>query len=202
MLPLVETGLYSIRDPSAGDKVFNNAKMHVRCNMETDGGGWIVIQKRNASLGRVHFNRNRKDYENGFGDLDGEFWIGFKNIHELTTQQEMELQISVWNDTNMRITRNYHFFRVSGPAHKYQLTVSTGTGGGNRDAFRYNNRQYFTAYDRDYSGNHCHSGHKDQGGWWYNRCTGANLKWPPCTVWSSRDKANWTEVGLEQWQWS
>ena len=50
--------------------------------METDGGGWIVIQRRmDESQG---FNRKWKDYAIGFGDLNGEFWLGLSKIHRLT----------------------------------------------------------------------------------------------------------------------
>ena len=96
--------------------------------MERDGGGWTVIQRRNASLGTVNFTRNWEDYVNGFGDLDGEFWIGLNNIYQLTTTlQEMELQISVWNDSETPITWNYQTFRISGPENKYRLTVGGGS---------------------------------------------------------------------------
>ena len=135
--------------------------------METDGGGWIVIQRRDAALGRVNFTRNWEDYENGFCNLDGEFWIGLKNIHELTNQQEVELHISVWNDTN---TWNYQTFRVSSPDDRYQLTVSGGTGDGDLDALAYHNGQDFTTYDRD---NDC--AYLCQGGWWYGQSYNANL---------------------------
>ena len=80
-----ETGLYEIKDLCSGDRAFNYAKMHVRCDMETDGGGRIVIQRRITNR-IVNFYKNWEDYENEFGDLDGEFWIGLGNIHELTKQ--------------------------------------------------------------------------------------------------------------------
>ena len=123
MLPSVETGLYAIKDPLGGDNLFTHGSIHVRCDMETNCGGWIVIQRRNANPGIVNFTRNWEDYENGFGDLDGEFWIGLKYIHEFTYQQNVELQISVWNDTNTSITWNYTTFSVSGPDNRYRLTV-------------------------------------------------------------------------------
>ena len=63
--------------------------------METDGGGWIVIQRRNASTRWVNFARGWVDYKNGFGDLDGEFWIGLQQIYELTNQQRFELNVRV-----------------------------------------------------------------------------------------------------------
>ena len=96
--PSAGTGLYEIRDPSV-----NDGTIHVCCDMETDGGGWIVIQRR-ITNGTVNFYRNWEDYVNGFGDLDGEFWIGLNNIYQLTNQQEVELQVSLWNDTESAIT--------------------------------------------------------------------------------------------------
>ena len=42
------------------------------CDMTTDGGGWIVIQ-RNKKDSLVNFNKNWTDYEKGFGDLNTEF---------------------------------------------------------------------------------------------------------------------------------
>ena len=169
----MNNGLYDIKDPCSGNNAFNLGKITVRCDMETDGGGWIVIQRRNANFERVNFTRNWEDYVNGFGDLDGEFWIGLNNIYQLTTQQNMELQISVWNNPETSITRNYQTFRISDSGYIYRLTVGGGTGDGYRDAFAYNNGQYFTTYDRDNNGNNC--GYKDQGGWWYRSCTYANL---------------------------
>ena len=168
-----KTGPYAIQDPCVGERAFNYGKIHVRCDMETDGGGWIVIQRRIAN-GTVNFTQNWEDYENGFGDLDGEFWIGLGNIHKLTNQQEMELQISVWNDSETSITWNYQTFRISGPENKYRLTVSGGTGDG-EDSFGYHNGQYFSTYDRDNDSSSSNCAYVHQGGWWYKTCYQVNL---------------------------
>ena len=163
-----KTGLYEIKDPCAGDREFidNYAKMHVHCDMETDGGGWIVIQRRNANInGTVNFTRNWEDYENGFGDLDGEFWIGLRNMHELTNKQEVELQVSVWNDDDDLITWNYPTFSVGDADSYYRLTLRGGTGDGDIDAVYLSNGHYFSTFDRDYSSRNCAISHK--AGWWY-----------------------------------
>ena len=49
------------------------ATVNVYCNMTTSDGGWIVIQRnRNNSL--LSFNKNWREYEEGFGDLNKDFW--------------------------------------------------------------------------------------------------------------------------------
>ena len=169
-----ETGIYQIRDPCAGDNTFNSAKIYTRCDMETDGGGWIVIQRR-ITNGTVNFYRNWEDYVNGFGDLDGEFWIGLNNIYQLTNQQEVELQLSVWNDSQTSITWNYQTFHISDSDDKYRLNISRGVTFGNdkRDfLFNLHNGRYFSTYDND---NPSNCGYSQQGGWWYGHCGRVNL---------------------------
>ena len=162
--------------------------------METDGGGWILIQRRNANFERVNFYRNWEDYVNGFGDLDGEFWIGLNNIYQLTNQQNMELQISVWDNEILK-TSNYQTFRISDSADKYRLSVSGGTGDG-YNTFQQHNRQRFSTHNRDNDYSHTNCASQYQGGWWYTRCTTGNLNGRHGTsgngqlTWESREYTN------------
>ena len=55
----------------------------VYCNMTTDNGGWIVIQ-RNRKNSQLNFDKNWREYEEGFGDLNEDFWAGLKLMHTLT----------------------------------------------------------------------------------------------------------------------
>ena len=149
--------------------------MDVYCDMETDGGGWIVIQRR-LPTATVNFTRNWEDYENGFGDLDGEFWLGLKTIHELTTKADVELMTTVKNESGPVITWTHQVFRVSGPDTYYVLNISGGQGPG-YDAMAYHNGQRFSTYD---SGNTV-CAYRRQGGWWYRACSPANLNGPHVT---------------------
>ena len=46
--------------------------------MDTDGGGWVVFQRRMDGNEDVYCNWT--DYVKGFGDLNGEFWLGLNKI--------------------------------------------------------------------------------------------------------------------------
>ncbi|XP_071162194.1 ficolin-2-like [Mytilus edulis] len=140
--------------------------MSVQC----EEGGWTLIQKRYD--GSVEFHRNWKDYENGFGDIHGEFWLGNKNIAQLTSEGNHELRIDVedW-DGNMRYAV-YKSFSVGDSSTKYRLNISNYSGNAG-DGMSYYNGMKFSTYDQDndeHKSHNCAGGLNFQGGWWYNNC--------------------------------
>lgn len=55
------------------------------CHTQHTHGGWIVIQRQSTEYDNsVNFNKTWEDYEEGFGNLEGNFWHGLKTIHCLT----------------------------------------------------------------------------------------------------------------------
>ena len=87
--------------------------MYARCDVSSDGGGWTVILRRVVG-GTEDFNREWEDYEDGFGDLSGEFWYGLENIHCLTTREDMELRTDLRKANGEGITWVYKTFKVNG----------------------------------------------------------------------------------------
>ena len=93
-----ESGVYEINNPCEADLPFSVdiSPMKARCNMESNGGGWTVLMRRTPEPSeQTSFTREWEDYENGFGNLTGEFWYGLRNMHCLTTREPMEVEVEV-----------------------------------------------------------------------------------------------------------
>ena len=125
-------------------------KQYARCDMTSDGGKWLVIQRR--INGSVDFYLNWTDYVNGFGDLEGEFWYGLENIHCLTTREDVELRIELGNGTVPSMVWTYQLFKVGGADTNYRLTIGQGTGVGGTyyDALAGHSGASFSTQDRDH----------------------------------------------------
>ena len=52
---------------------------HYLCDVTTYGEGWTVFERRESD-----FYTGWGEYKNGFGDLNGEFWLGLYKIYRLT----------------------------------------------------------------------------------------------------------------------
>ncbi|KAL9982262.1 hypothetical protein ACROYT_G004287 [Oculina patagonica] len=160
------SGVYTI-NPDGGKPI------QVLCDMTTDGGGWTVFQKRLD--GSVDFYLGWESYKNGFGDLNGEFWLGNDNLHRLTTSDDFMLRVDL-EDFDGNITyAEYTTFKVAAEGDKYRLLIGgySGTAG---DAMTEttNGMQFSTQdYDNDQLNGNCAQNFK--GAWWYNACHASNL---------------------------
>ena len=154
-----------------------NDGLQVYCDSDTDGGGWIVIQRRQD--GSVDFDRSWNDYRVGFGNLSGEFWLGNDILRTLTASTETwQLQIDIMDWQNKTATAGYGFFWISGD--NYQLHVDSYNANSTAyDSLTYHNNMQFTTNDKDndkWSEGHCGvSPLYSSGGWWYNNCFYGNL---------------------------
>ena len=178
-MPSAATGSYEMAGVCGSSESFGSSKVHARCDMETDGGKWLVIQRR--INGSVDFNRNWTDYVYGFGDLEEEFWYGLEKIHCLTTRDDVELRIELGNGSVPTLVWTYQLFRVGGAETKYQLTIGQAKGvGDTHDAMALHNGRPFSTRDRDNDTWSRNCAAVYGGGWWFHSCyvRGTNLNGP------------------------
>ena len=165
----------------------------IYCDMTTADGGWIVIQRntkvpwsRSPRYRDISFNRNWREYEDGFGKLSENFWYGLKQMYLLTQtgQWEMRVDFRENRNSNSHSYIHYNHFKVGSPSEQYKLTVG-GYTGGDGDYFAAANNRSFSTLDNDNdlsSSKNCAMANKY--GWWFRGCNdfSPNRK-PPVRDW-------------------
>ncbi|NXE29764.1 FCN1 protein, partial [Ardeotis kori] len=145
----------------------------VFCDMDTDGGGWIVFQRRWD--GSVNFLRDWDSYKRGFGNQLTEFWLGNDNIHFLTSLGPCELRIDLRDFENNYYFAKYASFRVLGETEKYKLVLGDFLGGNAGDSLSYHKDMPFSTTDQDNDMSSFNCAIEYKGAWWYNDCHYSNL---------------------------
>ena len=181
------SGVYQMKSCRVPCKAspFTMVTTTVYCDMTTDGGGWIVIQ-RNKKNSLVDFNKNWTDYETGFGDLNTEFWYGLETIDCLTQRGQWEMRVDYQKNDNTWSYLHYNQFSVGSVSEEYPLSVGGFTGAGtdwfNDQSHPHNGMKFSTpGNDNDKSSSrHCAAEYKS--GWWYHSCYYIDINQQPPDV--------------------
>ncbi|GBM57307.1 Techylectin-5A [Araneus ventricosus] len=178
-----ESGVYTIWPKH---RILEGQPLQVYCDMETDGGGWTMIQRRGRFSNKVDFYREWNDYKKGFGNITEEFWIGNDNIFALTNQRNYFARFDMATVDNEHFYAKYSSFWIEDENAAYALHFGNynGTAG---NGIRSSIDTKFSTKDRK-NFNHtedCVS--EKQGGWWYSECGLSN----PNGVNQPGGKNNW-----------
>uniref|UniRef100_A0A6B0V7Q2 Putative ficolin/ixoderin n=1 Tax=Ixodes ricinus TaxID=34613 RepID=A0A6B0V7Q2_IXORI len=157
-------------------------KFLVWCDMETDGGGWTVIQRRSETEGEgMEFEQSEANYAVGFRHSKSpSYWIGNENIHALTTHpnNRQVLRIEMTRATKEKIIVQYTTFQVGSKKEHYQLTIGgySSPNGSNYDALKHHNGGEFVIARGNYHQDLC-ARSAISGGWWFpfRSCMQSNL---------------------------
>ena len=129
----------------------------------------------------VDFDRDWDDYVNGFGDVDENYWMGLEEIHQLTTENDMSLDINIETFEGEPFTLSLDTFSVGNVATDYKLDFSGYSQSSDRVKgtifSSYYNGSKFSTRDRDNDRSrefNCASNWYS-GGWWYTICGVINL---------------------------
>ena len=72
----------------------------------------------------MDFYRGWDDYENGFGDLNGEFWLGLHKIYRLTdSDTQYQLRIDLKDFSHVHTYAKYSSFKVF-DLQKWKFSIS------------------------------------------------------------------------------
>ncbi|MGH0162367.1 UNVERIFIED_CONTAM: hypothetical protein FKN15_046579 [Acipenser sinensis] len=147
--------------------------VRVLCDMDTNGGGWVVFQRRMD--GSVDFYRNWESYKNGFGKQQSEFWLGNENIHMLTQNGNEEFRVDLEDFDGKKTHATYKSFKLAGESELYKLHLGAFLGGPAGDSLTFHNDQPFSTFDKDNDNGSLNCAVTVSGAWWYQACYYSNL---------------------------
>ncbi|XP_041648282.1 angiopoietin-related protein 4-like [Cheilinus undulatus] len=158
------SGIYTIQPE--GSQPFN-----VFCEM-TSEGGWTVVQKRLD--GSQNFNQLWENYKSGFGNLNGEFWLGLENIHSLSKQGQYILQVEVSDGSELQTS--HYGFKLDGEEKMFTLHLQPESEN-QEDIMKMGASGLpFSTADRDNDlVQDANCAELLSGGWWFSSCGESNL---------------------------
>ncbi|XP_071837430.1 uncharacterized protein [Apostichopus japonicus] len=140
--------------------------IQVYCEMESNGGGWTVFQRRSSAS--VDFYRGWSDYKNGFGNKNHDHWLGNKYIHSMTNQKTYQLRIDLRDSVSSSYYAVYSNFSTNNEADKYRLSIGSHSGNTGYDSLSDSNNKQFSTKDRDHDGWSSYDcAERHRGAWWF-----------------------------------
>lgn len=146
----------------------------VNCKMTSDGG-WTVIQRRQD--GSVDFNRPWEAYKTGFGDPQGEFWLGLEKMHSITGDRgsRLAVQLEDWDGNAESLQFPVHLGGED-TAYSLQLTAPVASELGATTITPSGLSLPFSTWDQDHDLRRDLNCAKSlSGGWWFGTCGHSNL---------------------------
>lgn len=172
------SGVYTIYPASCTARF----SVQVWCELEDGGSGpsWTVIQRRGSTTTDtphpvVDFFRDWAEYKWGFGNLEGEYWLGNEYIHQLTQSGDYELRVDLQDWANETRYAVYKHFALGMEDHNYTLSLGDyeGTAG---NSLKYHQGAPFSTRDRDNDFNpRGHCARTFHGAWWFTACHESHL---------------------------
>ncbi|XP_075779720.1 angiopoietin-2 isoform X4 [Pelodiscus sinensis] len=186
---LTTSGIYTLMVPNSAEE------KKTYCDMESSGGGWTVIQRRED--GSVDFHRTWKEYKMGFGDPAGEYWLGNELVSQLTNQKRYVLKIHLKDWEGNEAYSLYEHFYLASEELKYRIHLKglTGTAGKISSISQPGND--FSTKDADNDKCICKCSQMLTGGWWFDACGPSNLNGMYYPVRQNTNKFN----GIKWYYW-
>ncbi|XP_056100228.1 microfibril-associated glycoprotein 4-like [Rhinichthys klamathensis goyatoka] len=164
-----DSGVYSVSSVDGPVQVY----CHMVPTGQHERGHWTVILRRMD--GEVNFFRPWDSYKQGFGNKEGEHWLGLEFMHLLTRRNRYKLKVDLEDFDGTTAYALYESFSVDSEADGYKLHISGFVNGGAGDSLSYHSGMKFSTFDKDqdmWEGASCALTYN--GGFWYNNCQYTN----------------------------
>ena len=124
----------------------------------------------NRMVGNVDFNRTWREYEDGFGSVGGDHWLGLRNVRDITlNNRNYKLNFILTTPSGGLYYTEYRVFKMDGSADGYRFSIDPFVPRRKfRDCLSALAGTPFSTYDNDSDGSalvNCAQRHG--AGWWY-----------------------------------
>lgn len=94
--------------------------------------------------------------QTGFGNVEGEHWLGLESIYNLGRQEDYRLLVELEDWMNKKVYAAYSSFHLEPESQSYRLRLGTYQGNAGDSLTSHNGKQFTTLdHDRDaFSGAH------------------------------------------------
>ncbi|CAL1301592.1 unnamed protein product [Larinioides sclopetarius] len=133
---VTKSGVYTIYPRN---RLASCQSIEIYCDMETDGGGWTVIQRR------------------------GQY--GNEKIYSITNQGQYAVRLEMEHENGKSAFTLYENFYIEDEGAKYKLHISDGSGPGGDSISNHDGWAFYTSDQPNKSGNDQST---RSGGWWRN----------------------------------
>ena len=167
--------------------------------MTRNGGGWTTIQRRMD--GSVDFYRNWQEYKQGFGNAEGEYWIGLENIHQITNYfSNVMIRISATAFDGEEALLIFEKFSIENEKNLYKLRCGTFFEGNNAysSSWKFVCNEYFSTPDRDNDKSHMNCAEEKKSGNWFRECSWLSFNGP----YSSNKNLGYSGLYWKDFKWA
>ncbi|NWI57392.1 ANGP4 protein, partial [Calyptomena viridis] len=171
--PLILIPDHPIVPTPSHSQLISLSRLQAYCDMETDQGGWTVIQLR--ANGSLSFQRSWREYKQGFGDAAGEYWLGNEAVHLLTSQVPYTLRVELQDWEGSQVYAHYGKFQLGSERQLYRLSLQDYSGTAGQQSGLALQGTQFSTRDADNDNCLCKCAQMLSGGWWFDACGLSNL---------------------------
>lgn len=145
------------------------------CDLEVDGGGWLVIFRK---INEADFQKGLKDYEDGFGSLEdgNSFWYGLKVLSHIANRGVWELRVDLVNSKQAQphtVHAHYSNFSIGDRSEGYKLKLGAyveDKSTASDSLHEFNGNMFYTIDNDGPMTAGCAK--PAGGGWWYTELCG------------------------------
>lgn len=96
----------------------------------------------------LRLNQCVGELQQGFGNLDGEYWLGLEHLYWMTKQAQYKLRVTLEDWQGRQVFAEYDSFHLEPESDWYRLRLGQYSGNAG-DSLSWHHNKAFTTLDRD-----------------------------------------------------